>query len=246
MSDYQKLKEEEISKNPITLSRYERDLNNILKFIDEKVNTLSDSEIEEAKTILKGLRHKFVNCFSRLGVKIVLDQLLLKPVTEENILFRPYPISSLRSTVHSESAILKISDDSNSESDEEFFEPEAKALGDIDKSLSLLEKTLNEVKEEDHDTDDTNTTNITDENNSKMDAATVVGSIAKLLPHNFSGNPLELDAFLKSISLIQTVVGQSQPNIVFNFIKSKLIGKALECIPADATTIQHITTLRTK
>lgn len=227
-----------ISKNPITLLRYEKDLihayNNILGYIDDCADELNDKQKTDIKLILKELRQKFVACIGNLGVSIKLDKNLLALVTEENITHRPYPTEPLSSTSESGTAIFEISDDSDSS--DEYHESENQIVKDINDSLQLLQHTLKE--EEDDNITDNNDNNTT---NTNMDAATVISLISKILPNNFSGNPLELNAFLNSIALIRTVVADNQPAIVLGYVKSKLTGKALEAIPADANTLTIIT-----
>lgn len=58
---------------------------------------------------------------------------------------------------------------------------------------------------------------------------------------HFSGDPLERKAFIKSIKLLQTIA-ESEPNkkILGNYIHTRLIGKASECVPADSEDIDII------
>lgn len=238
-----------LSTNPVTLLRYEKDLmksyNDILNYINVNVNILKSEQEIEVQNIIKELRHRLVQCFGNLGVTIVLEAQLLKPITEENILERPYPTEPLSSTVHLGSEALIISSDSE---EDEFFDTEVKILKNINDSLKLLEVTFEEEEEKEEVVEHTGTKNIfsiaTNNNNTgiNMDPTAVIGLISKILSNNFSGNPLELDAFLNSIELIQTVVGTNHPGIVLHFIKSKLVGKALEAIPTGATSILEITT----
>lgn len=254
MSEFNELKEEflkyakrvlktNLSKNPTTLYRYESDLirsyNDILIFVDKKVDTLSIEQVDEAKNILKDLRIKFVKCFGNLNVTIRLDKYILKLVTEENIISRPYAIEALSSTVRPGSREFQISEDSDSEG--EFFDLNERTVNEISEHLSLLEQTLDDSIDDSGDNSDSDHNSNTDENNkNKMDATAVISLLSKLLPNAYSGDPLALEAFINSIDLIVAVVGDNQPAIVLSYVKSKLIGKALEAIPADANTVQRI------
>lgn len=229
-----------ISKNPITLHRYEVDLiesyNDILGYVDKNLDKFTEIQTIETKQILKDLRYKFVKCFSNLRIRIQLDKQILKLVTEENILERPYEIEELGA--HGIDLTLE------SDSEGEFSNDEDETVKEIEKSISLLERTLHEGDDENGEgidnTDNNQNTDNDDNNESIMEPAAVVSLLSKLLPTPYSGDPLALDAFVNSIDLIVTVVGNNHPNIVLNFIKSKLTGKALEAIPTSADTVQKI------
>lgn len=73
-----------------------------------------------------------------------------------------------------------------------------------------------------------------------MTPVEVIGLLSKLLPNTYSGDPLALDAFINSIQLIQNVIGANQPAIVLGYVKSKLIGKALEAVPREPENVNAI------
>lgn len=235
-----------ISKNPQTLYRYEKDLirsyNNILVYVDKKVDNFTVEKNEETKNILIGLRYKLVKCFGNLRVTIRLDPQILKLITEENIVQRPYSTEPLSSTINPGAQSFELSEESNS--DGEYSDAEDQTKQDIEQSLSLLEQTLVTSDEDSDNTDDTDDTNDISEHDENtiaiMDAAQVVSLISKLCPNNFSGDPLTLNSFITSIDLVVSVVGVNQPAIVFAYIKSKLTGKALEAIPDDVATVNGI------
>lgn len=65
---------------------------------------------------------------------------------------------------------------------------------------------------------------------------------AKQLHNVYSGNPLELNAFINSVNLLKTVGGAGNLNILKTFVLTKLSGKALESISADPADVDAIIT----
>lgn len=64
---------------------------------------------------------------------------------------------------------------------------------------------------------------------------------AQTINRNYSGEPLALNAFINSIDLLTELATTEQlREIFFKFIKAKLEGKALECIPTEASSVQEI------
>lgn len=63
---------------------------------------------------------------------------------------------------------------------------------------------------------------------------------ASTINSNYKGDPLELQAFLNSVALLQDLATAGQTDLLFKFIKSKLAGKALEAIRTTDTTIEQI------
>lgn len=79
-----------------------------------------------------------------------------------------------------------------------------------------------------------------------MEEAPFLALAAKQLHQVYSGNPLELNAFINSINLLKTVGGDARHPILKTFVLTKLSGKALESIPADPANVDAIiTALRT-
>lgn len=57
----------------------------------------------------------------------------------------------------------------------------------------------------------------------------------------YSGDPLTLQSFLNGIELLEALAG-THGNLLVTFVKTRLEGKALECIPNENTTIANIKT----
>lgn len=60
------------------------------------------------------------------------------------------------------------------------------------------------------------------------------------MPKTYNGDPLGLQAFLKSIKLLQTVAGQNHIDLLKDFIMTRLDSKAAENVPPEPDTIQEI------
>lgn len=65
---------------------------------------------------------------------------------------------------------------------------------------------------------------------------------AQTINRNYDGNPLGLQAFINSVQLLSELSNNAVAAIFLRFVKSKLEGKALECVPADANTVDEIIT----
>lgn len=81
------------------------------------------------------------------------------------------------------------------------------------------------------------------ENNNETMAMTNIdflGLASRTINRNYNGDPLALNAFTNSIDLLNDVCTDALKPLFVKFIKSKLEGKALECIPTDATTVIQI------
>lgn len=63
---------------------------------------------------------------------------------------------------------------------------------------------------------------------------------AQTINRNYDGDPLALSAFINSIELIKDFATEALKPVFIKFIKSKLEGKALECIPTVVDNIDEI------
>lgn len=65
---------------------------------------------------------------------------------------------------------------------------------------------------------------------------------AGLFNYKFGGDPLKLEGFLADVDLVVSVSTADTKDICFKFIKAKLEGRAQECIPDDANTVDNLKT----
>ncbi|XP_055306632.1 putative transcriptional regulator cudA [Sitodiplosis mosellana] len=75
----------------------------------------------------------------------------------------------------------------------------------------------------------------------KMEAHSFIALCAKQLHNTYSGDPLELNAFINSINLLKTL-GPTHLELLKTFVLTKLSGKALESIPANPADVDAIIT----
>lgn len=62
--------------------------------------------------------------------------------------------------------------------------------------------------------------------------------VPTIINYKFEGDPLKLTSFLADVELIEDVVEQQNLPTCLKFVKRCVVGKAQECIPEDADTIQ--------
>lgn len=73
---------------------------------------------------------------------------------------------------------------------------------------------------------------------SKRDFMALAGPV---LNYKYNGDPLKLETFLTDIDFVEALAEAEQSDLCFKYIRSKLEGKALECMPENLTTVQQIT-----
>ena len=76
-------------------------------------------------------------------------------------------------------------------------------------------------------------------NNTIMEQSAFISLCAKQLHNTYSGDPLELNAFINSIKLLKTL-GPTHLEILKTFVLTKLGGKALESVPTDPADVDAI------
>lgn len=65
---------------------------------------------------------------------------------------------------------------------------------------------------------------------------------ATIMNHKFSGDALKLESFLTEVDLVETVASNENKNLCLTFIKTRLEGKALECLPENVISVEQIKT----
>lgn len=86
---------------------------------------------------------------------------------------------------------------------------------------------------------DNSSKNNSELNQVNMDQTAFLNFAAKQIPQNYSGNPLELRAFVNSIKLLKQL-GPTHHDMLKTFVLTKLAGKALEVIPLEPATFDAI------
>lgn len=76
----------------------------------------------------------------------------------------------------------------------------------------------------------------------KMSNFEYLGNVGKIIKDTYSGDPAALNAFITAIELANTATTDAQQPMLVQFIKTKLLGKAIEAIPETASTAGEIIT----
>lgn len=67
-----------------------------------------------------------------------------------------------------------------------------------------------------------------------------IRAAAQMVSRSYSGDPLALASFVSSIRLLKSVTDDKFKEVFIEFVRTKLEGKALECIPPDPASIDEI------
>lgn len=80
-----------------------------------------------------------------------------------------------------------------------------------------------------------------EENNAKMaETFTFLSNVSKIISNTYKGDPNGLNAFIASIELANASSTNEQKPHLIKFIKTKLEGKALECLPETVNSVDEI------
>lgn len=81
----------------------------------------------------------------------------------------------------------------------------------------------------------------TEESTMKVEIFEYLGKVSRVIKDTFNGDPLALPAFLAAIDLADTASKAEEKPHLLAFIKTRLEGRALECVPTTAQTVKEIT-----
>lgn len=113
-------------------------------------------------------------------------------------------------------------------------------LEDEKDTANLTITDLEAVEEEDEESYSTSSGGKETENQPSMaERQKFVSLCASTLSKSYSGDPLSLQSFICGIELLETLADDNV-DLLTAFIKTRLDGKALECIPTEGATIANI------
>lgn len=196
---------------------------------------------EENKIIFKDRithsRGKVVECFDILNLTYHWPQNSLELIDIEQVA----KSKNSQSEIANSSDALNRATSSDSIASDEVDDP----LSNID-NLMLEETEVTGNGEEGNQSD---TQNNLENNSDNIDnITTMVQSTseflklaASILNYKFAGDPLKLESFITDIELVDELAEAANKDICLKFIKSKLEGKALECMPEAVNTIEAVT-----
>lgn len=256
MSDLKKLKEEfvlvakrilkeQLSTNPVTLKEYERDIikahNNFVTYVSTFYGRL---EKEEDKKFVKGellyIRGKTKACFTNLNLIFEFPANLL-----EKIAIVSSDPEAHGSNSNPESNPLN----TNSENSDSNPDPQNTNSGDSNSNSDTNPKPNSDPDhnngDSDKDEDEEDRYKSFQENfekKNKMSDPMTEREFLTLAAANikcYAGDPLKLRSFINSVNVVKRVVGPHGALLV-EFVKSKLEGRAEECVPDETDTIDEI------
>lgn len=244
--------ERELSKNPTTLQSQESDLftsyNHIIKTAHGAFNKLNDRRKAEVQLQLFNLRDKLRLCIDKLGLVVDFSDNVFVIITSKHIIERRKYNDKYELIETTSNLDQLASGSSNTEQ-----KTADQVAIETAQNLSVLETSLvNEsVEIITEDESDLNNTfgNLTQEDNLQqtanmpMTAIELVNLVSKQIRTKFSGDPLELQSFIRSVNLIvQLIDGEAQAikDLLPVILLTHLDKKALECVPTENATTQII------
>lgn len=228
-----RVNKKELSKNVKTLYKYELDLlntyNDIIIQVKSEFNTYNSQAQIQIQSIVLGFRDKLKLCFNLLKVNLILD---------ENIL------STAQADADRDLSFLDNPSDQESDHDSDVIETTTNVL-----TLPPTEQFFDASPT----TPKTNNTNDIAQTFPKPIQETTINMAQEFLKvcstyirNNYSGDPLSVNSFVNSITLLKSMAGNDHGALLLQFILTKLEGKALELMPDNPTIDTIIETLKTK
>lgn len=224
-----KVLKEKVSTNPNTLRAYVIEItenyNNLVEYIENVYTVFGEKEKQVLNEQFTYVRGKLAESYLKLQCNYVIsDKFCAKIQIEQE--------SELDESLNYESFILEIKEES------EVLKVDLKT----DEKLVSVQ-----------DSNSNSNLHLIPENsiNNKMVDLTKLELLklcAGTINQNYEGDPLKLESFINAIKLLETMATTTElQSTLVSFIKTKLVGKALEYMPTGTlTTDQIITVLREK
>lgn len=254
----------EVSKSADKLKEYETDLiksyNAIINYTSARINKCSQDDKEFARLSILSIRQKLALCFGRIGCQVRIPKLpnLLQLIDPEILTDTEYKeVDSDEPREHENSEKTKETQETN-ESNEtrepelivENIEQQSKpstssdSKSEKEKEQEELERLFREFQrreEEIRNREEEKKRREEQNRNMVLSRVDFLRVAAHTLNKNFSGNPLELTAFINSIELLKTIAEDgNHHDFLKQFVLTKLEGKALEAIPAQPASVDAI------
>lgn len=237
MSNLKKLKDEfvlvakrilkeQLSTNPNTLKDYERDIiaahDKYVSYVSRFYYQLKVDDQKKVKDELIYIRDKTIACFKNLKLDFEVSTNLLEKI----VFVTPDPTANVSSGSANSNA-----------------QPSPKSnLKERTDSRDDEEKSEDEEKSDDEDKFDSFYENFDDKSEMTDPAPMSETEFLKLAAANiksYAGDPLKLRSFINSVNVVKRVVGPHD-DLLVEFVKSKLEGRAEECVPDAADTVDEI------
>lgn len=226
---------EQISKNPDKLQEYKVKIieafNNYIQYIFTFYNLFDSVNKKEINSEIVTQREKLSRCFGALGIKNSLPQNLLCGIDINKIEFE-FVDETLGATF---SGATSSAVDDDSKQDNSKISESLEKSQQTKESLNLPSEPQKVLEPNDIFP---NFEQIQVEDNA-MDQQAFLAFAAKQIHNNYSGDPLELTAFINSVKLLKQI-GPTHLEILKTFLLTKLTGKALESVSQDAANVDEI------
>lgn len=236
----------DLSKNTLTLKRYETDLievyNSIAKYIDECYDSATPDETHKFKEEILYVREKTLLCFGKLNLDYTLPSDLYEQL---NVTFLRDRTLTDDEDTDTESVM------SNSDGQQEnllgfTLKPtsvsETASVSDIQNKTQQENQITNGSTDNSANTSTTNSRSNSQENlyeeQAKMaqkENREFLRFAASTINRNYAGDPLALKSFINAVDLLKSATEETQTDLLRKFVISRLEGKALECVKTTGT-----------
>lgn len=216
---------EKLSRNPGKLEEYKRDIisahDDIVTLVSEFINDLHEKDKEYLRAELVYFRDKTIECFGRLNLNLVVSTDLLAKINEEK---------------------FSKTDEGNSN----INDPNTSAYSDANETTL---KSVHSEEESSHSrrssqSSQSRRSSLSSHSNHEDMALTKIEFLrnaAHQINYTYSGDPLALEAFINAVELLKELVTDELQPTFRKFVRSKLVGKALESIPEQIDSVDDIT-----
>lgn len=235
-----------LSKNPDTLKTYRIKIieayNEFITYCRAKYNKVNTESKELILRENKELNTKLVTCLKLLNCEYQLPDKLLALLAESAV----GPPSARDSTHSSSDEENNDKDEENTDSDEENIDTDEE--NDSDEHNNKTDEKHKELVKEDNKAEDVVTTlqenNLPNKHNIKMAEPTNIEFLrlcGETIPNHYSGDPLQLQAFINAIDLLETIATTpALVELLVRFIKTRLTASAIEKLIETDITIALI------
>lgn len=233
-----KSKTRDLSKNEQTLKNYRTSIvktyNILTEYITKFYSRFDEDSKETLRNRLKFSRAKVVECFQILSIEYNWPEDRFASI-DLDLVSLPRSIIEKRGQSSKTQQIDESSDeysDTNT-SDTERDDNQGENLLNTSDILTVTNTENNFLENR----TENNTTNV----NMPQTKPEFLKLAASIINYKFGGDPLKLESFLTDVELITDLAEADNKQLCVKFVKAKLEGRALECLPEQVTEIEHIT-----
>lgn len=217
-----------LPKEESKITEYRADIvdkyNDLLSYITDGYSELSEVQKETLDKVIKTSLLKLKRAFEILKVKYKFTEDIFVQINANEI--------SYESVLYASEKTATVSNTSASTSTQRAHESDTDIDEAIDNSFNGNTTRESENSSDSDDSDNDETMPQTKESFLKF-AASIVN-------YKYGGEPAKREGFIADIVLIEGVAEQDQKGTCFDFVKTRMEGKALESVPDEARTVKDI------